>query len=115
MNHGRILRLIYAKEKRLVFSDLAVLMATCVDFGPPAAIEEQAREVREIIRHTEHFCCVEPIIRFSMQLHSEPLVPLRVPRAIERLDLPLIDIYVDDRERRGKSKVNPAEGENHRR
>ena len=44
-----------------------------------------------------------------MQFHNEPLVPLRVPKAIERLDPPLIDIYVEDGERRGRSKVNPAE------
>jgi very-short-patch-repair endonuclease len=59
----------------------------------------------------EHFRCVEPIIRFSMQFYNEPLIPLRVPRGIERLDPPLIDILVEDGERRGKSKVNPPEAE----
>ena len=59
----------------------------------------------------EHFRCVEPIIRFSMQFYNEPLIPLRIPRGVERLDPPLIDIYVEDGERRGKSKVNPAEAE----
>ena len=39
------------------------------------------------------------------------LIPLRIPRGVERLDPPLIDIYVEDGERRGKSKVNPAEAE----
>jgi very-short-patch-repair endonuclease len=59
----------------------------------------------------EHFRCVEPIIRFSMQFYDEPLIPLRVPRAIERLDPPLVDILVEDGERRGKSKVNPGEAD----
>jgi very-short-patch-repair endonuclease len=59
----------------------------------------------------EHFRCVEPIIRFSMKFYHEPLIPLRVPRGVERLDPPLIDIFVEDGERRGKSKVNPAEAE----
>jgi hypothetical protein len=44
----------------------------------------------------EHFRCVEPIIRFSMQFYPEPLVPLRVPTAQERIDPPLVDIYVPD-------------------
>jgi transcription elongation GreA/GreB family factor/very-short-patch-repair endonuclease len=59
----------------------------------------------------EHFRCVEPIIRFSMQFYDEPLVPLRIPKAHERLDPPLVDILVEDGERRGKSKVNPAEAD----
>lgn len=59
----------------------------------------------------EHFRCVEPIIRFSMKFYNEPLIPLRVPRGVERLDPPLVDIFVEDGERRGKSKVNPAEAE----
>ena len=59
----------------------------------------------------EHFRCAEPIIRFSMQFYDEPLIPLRVPKAIERLDPPLVDILVEDGERRGKSKVNPPEAE----
>ncbi len=59
----------------------------------------------------EHFRCVEPIIRFSMRFYNEPLIPLRIPKGVERLDPPLIDIFVEDGERRGKSKVNPAEAE----
>lgn len=43
---------------------------------------------------TEHFRCVEAIIKFSEQFYSEPLVPLRLPKQSERLDPPLIDIFV---------------------
>ena len=42
----------------------------------------------------EHFRCVEPIIRFSSRFYDKSLIPLRVPTASERLDPPLIDIYV---------------------
>jgi hypothetical protein len=58
----------------------------------------------------EHFRCVEPIIRFSMQFYPEKMLPLRVPNAQERLDPPLIDIYSawraisekDERDRSGR-------------
>lgn len=59
----------------------------------------------------EHFRCVEPIIRFSIPFYDEPLIPLRIPKGIERPDPPLVDILVEDGERRGKSKVNPPEAE----
>jgi very-short-patch-repair endonuclease len=42
----------------------------------------------------EHFRCVEPIIRFSSRFYPSPLVPLRIPKASERLEPPLIDIFV---------------------
>ena len=42
----------------------------------------------------EHFRCVESIISFSSQFYPKPLIPLRRPTASERLDPPLIDIYV---------------------
>ena len=58
----------------------------------------------------EHFRCVEPIIRFSMQFYPEPLVPLRIPTSQERIDPPLVDIYVPDGRRTG-DKVNRREAE----
>lgn len=59
----------------------------------------------------EHFRCVEPIIRFSMQFyHPEPLIPLRVPTPLERLDPPLIDIHLPDGRRTG-DKINKREAE----
>jgi very-short-patch-repair endonuclease len=58
----------------------------------------------------EHFRCVEPIIRFSMQFYPEPLVPLRVPTSQERIDPPLVDIYVPDGRRTG-DKVNLREAQ----
>lgn len=56
----------------------------------------------------EHFRCVEPIIRFSArEFYDNQIRPLRIPKASERLDPPLIDIYVENGWKEGK--VNPAE------
>src|SRR6202021_158362 len=58
----------------------------------------------------EHFRCVEPIIQFSTQFYTEALVPLRIPTAHERIDPPLVDIYVPDGRRTG-DKINRREAE----
>jgi len=58
----------------------------------------------------EHFRCVEPIIRFSTQFYTEDLIPLRIPTVHERLDPPLVDIYVPDGRRTG-DKMNLREAE----
>lgn len=43
----------------------------------------------------EHFRCVPPIIAYSnAQFYKGGIQPLRIPRASERLDPPLVDIYV---------------------
>jgi very-short-patch-repair endonuclease/transcription elongation GreA/GreB family factor len=47
-----------------------------------------------VILLREHFRCVEPIINFSSRFYPKALIPLRVASAEERLDPPLIDIYV---------------------
>jgi very-short-patch-repair endonuclease len=80
---------------------------------PGASLYDLARVMfpDKFVMLKEHFRCVEPIIRFSMQFYDEPLVPLRIPKGHERLDPPLVDIFVEDGERRGKSKVNPAEAD----
>ena len=60
-----------------------------------------------VIMLREHFRCVEPIIRFSSRFYPKALVPLRVATAEERLDPPLIDIYVP--QGRKLREVNDAE------
>ncbi len=60
---------------------------------------------------TEHFRCVEPIIRFSMQFYSEPLNPLRIPTASEKLTPPLIDVHVKHGRRDELKKINEDEAE----
>lgn len=59
----------------------------------------------------EHFRCVEPIIQFSMQFYPEKMLPLRIPAAHERLDPPLIDIYLPHGARGRNKKINSAEAD----
>ena len=59
----------------------------------------------------EHFRCVEPIIRFSSRFYPKPLIPLRIPRATERLDPPLVDVYLPDGQRNKAKKTNEAEAQ----
>lgn len=50
----------------------------------------------------EHFRCVAPIIEYSKrEFYNHELRPLRVPKASERLDPPLIDVFVQDGYRKG--------------
>lgn len=45
----------------------------------------------------EHFRCVAPIIEYSKrEFYNHELKPLRMPKASERLDPPLVDVYVTD-------------------
>lgn len=60
---------------------------------------------------TEHFRCVEPIIRFSMQFYAESLVPLRIPKGSEKITPPLVDIFVPGAKRDERRKVNELEAE----
>lgn len=85
---------------------------------PPYSIYDLAKVVfpQHNIVLTEHFRCVEPIIRFSMNnfYESQGLQPLRLPKASERLDPPLIDVYVPlgaRGERGNKKAINQEEVE----
>jgi very-short-patch-repair endonuclease len=50
----------------------------------------------------EHFRCVGPIIEYSKrEFYNHELRPLRLPRASERLDPPLIDVFVQNGYRKG--------------
>ena len=45
----------------------------------------------------EHFRCVPPIIEYSNRVfYKNGIQPLRIPKATERIDPPLVDIYVMD-------------------
>ena len=57
----------------------------------------------------EHFRCVEPIIRFSMQYYGNELLPLRLPKSSEKIEPPLVDVYVKNGSRDEQSNVNVAE------
>jgi very-short-patch-repair endonuclease len=44
----------------------------------------------------EHFRCVPPIITYSNRtFYQDQILPLRIPRASERIEPPLVDIYVE--------------------
>lgn len=58
----------------------------------------------------EHFRCVAPIIEYSKrEFYKHELRPLRMPRQSERLDPPLVDVYVPHGTKRGD--VNAAEAD----
>jgi superfamily I DNA and/or RNA helicase len=54
----------------------------------------------------EHFRCVSPIIEYSKrEFYNHELRPLRVPRASERLDPPLVDVLIEDGYRKGDTNL----------
>lgn len=59
----------------------------------------------------EHFRCVSPIIGFSNKnYYADRIVPLRSPKASERLDPPLIDVFVKNgfRDKHEDININEA-------
>jgi very-short-patch-repair endonuclease len=57
----------------------------------------------------EHFRCVPPIIAYSNRVfYRGAIQPLRIPKGTERIDPPLVDIYVEDGVRR-RGSVNDRE------
>jgi very-short-patch-repair endonuclease len=65
---------------------------------------------RSAVMLKEHFRCVSPIIEYSKrEFYNHELQPLRIPRASERIDPPLVDVLVEDGYRNGK--VNRAEAQ----
>lgn len=59
----------------------------------------------------EHFRCVPPIIAYSNRnFYQNGIQPLRIPKATERLDPPLVDVYIEGGVRR-KDDTNLEEAE----
>jgi very-short-patch-repair endonuclease/phosphopantetheinyl transferase (holo-ACP synthase) len=57
----------------------------------------------------EHFRCVAPIIEYSKrEFYNHELRPLRLPKASQRLDPPLIDVLVRDGYRKGDLNLPEA-------
>lgn len=80
------------------------------EMTPDKSIYDLARVVfaGNQIMLKEHFRCVPAIIEFSnREFYQGDIRPLRVPKANERLDPPLIDVFVKGGYRKGD--VNPAE------
>ena len=79
---------------------------------PGASIYDLASTLfaTDIIRLREHFRCVEPIIAFSNHMfYEDEIRPLRIPKPSERLDPPLIDVYVKGGYRSERKKINKPE------
>jgi very-short-patch-repair endonuclease len=59
----------------------------------------------------EHFRCVPPIIAYSNRVFYKDFIqPVRIPKASERLDPPLVDVYVANGYRSAKGH-NPSEAD----
>lgn len=57
----------------------------------------------------EHFRCVAPIIEYSKrEFYNHELIALRLPKLSERLDPPLIDVFVEDGFRKGDINLGEA-------
>lgn len=57
----------------------------------------------------EHFRCVGPIIEYSKrEFYNHELRPLRLPRASERIDPPLVDVLIEDGYRKGDVNLPEA-------
>jgi very-short-patch-repair endonuclease len=71
---------------------------------PDSSIYDLARVVfaGNSVMLKEHFRCVPAIIEFSnREFYSGDIRPLRVPKANERLDPPLVDVFVKGGNRKG--------------
>jgi very-short-patch-repair endonuclease len=99
----RILQLRHNYLKEQPFGQL--LLPGCSLYALASAVFPGTR-----IMLREHFRCVEPIIRFSFQFYPELIIPLRIPKPSERLDPPLIDVYLPHG-RKDKRKINRIEAE----
>ncbi|WP_346656577.1 AAA domain-containing protein [Pseudomonas sp. SWRI51] len=79
------------------------------DMTPDKSLYDLASRVfaGHMVMLREHFRCVPPIISYSNQFYGGAIQPLRIPRPSERLDPPLVDIYVKDgvRNKKGCNKL----------
>ena len=67
----------------------------------------------DLVRLREHFRCVEPIIEFSNKLsYNGEIRCLRVPNALERINPPLVDVFVKSGQRTARTiKTNRIEAQ----
>ncbi|MDI1258262.1 AAA domain-containing protein [Aquabacterium sp.] len=79
---------------------------------PDSSIYDLARVIfaGNSVMLKEHFRCVSAIIEYSKrEFYEHEIVPLRVPKASERLDPPLVDVFVKGGYRKGDA--NPPEAQ----
>lgn len=83
------------------------------DLTPEKSLYDIASTVfaSERVMLAEHFRCVQPIIGYSNKtFYKNQIRPLRVPKASERIDPPLVDIFIEQGERDARD-VNKMEAE----
>ncbi len=103
LTHNRVLQLRHNYLREQPFADLMLPDSSLYDLASSVFAGGQ-------ILLNEHFRCVEPIIRFSFQFYrKDGILPVRVPKAKERLDPPLVGVYVKNGCRIGDR--NEAEAE----
>ena len=91
-----------------VISDLRARFLQAIPHGELMTPERSFYDLAQVVfagnsvMLKEHFRCVPAIIEFSnREFYQGDIRPLRVPRANERLDPPLIDVYVKGGYRKG--------------
>ena len=93
------------------------LRAEYLDNLPSADLIDENSSIFEITKRMhpeshlmlrEHFRCVGAIINFSTRFYNKALVPLRVPKASERFDPPLVDVYLPNATRDGSTNEDEA-------
>jgi very-short-patch-repair endonuclease len=116
--------LVVGDEEQVSPSNVAIpiqkinaLRADCLTGLPNAKLVDENTSIFEIAMRMhpdthvvlrEHFRCVAPIIQFSTQFYANRLIPLRVPKASERFDPPLVDVYIKGAERQGQTNASEA-------
>jgi hypothetical protein len=83
------------------------------DLTPEKSLYDIASTVfaAERVMLAEHFRCVQPIIAYSNKtFYKNQIRPLRVPKASERIDPPLVDVFIEQGMRDTKD-VNKMEAE----
>lgn len=104
---------ISAEKIKLLRERFLADQAYAADLTPEKSLYDIASTVfaAQKVMLAEHFRCVHPIIAYSNRtFYKDQIKPLRVPKASERIDPPLIDVYVTTGER-GKKDANRQEAE----
>lgn len=91
-------------EEEKIRNLMARFLANQVDIYKPQMTPERSIYdlfkvvfAKSAVMLREHFRCVAPIIEYSKrEFYNHELKPLRIPKASERLDPPLVDVYVTD-------------------
>ena len=103
-------------EEQKILSLMSRFLANQVEtYRPQMSPERSIYDLFKVVFATsavmlkEHFRCVGPIIEYSKrEFYNHELRPLRIPKASERLDPPLIDVLVQDGHRRADVNLPEA-------